>query len=282
MRSTLYYVSFAVAVAVLLFAALIVQSLGLFDHHPRLAIPARSVVETSIPSPAAAETAPSPAANGELEKLRAENRQLQDRLAGVLNWILANFRGRYPLPEGYMPKLQLTALTDDYKLHPEAAEFLKITPDEEQKMNDAFAYAQKYLSDIEAAIVTVTNPRPDKVILYFPPFPEDGKQLKDDLYGALQTTLGQDRFDRFVEVSDSSMRSNFYQFGEASRTIVFELAYADDQQTPQLKVKDGWVLDLGPNSQQVTATETSVTNLPAKYSAYLPWLPDYVAAFSTK
>jgi hypothetical protein len=218
--------------------------------------------------------------NEENLRLRTQNSELQNRLVAVLNWILANFKGKYPLSETHMAKLQIPPLTDDYTLHPDALDFLKVTQDEEQKVNDAFAYARQTLGEIEAAIITVTNPRPDKVILHIPTFPEDGKLLQEDLYAALDTTLGQDRFDRFLQVSESGLKQNFYQFGEASRTMVFELAYENNSTTPQLKIKDGWVIDLGPNSRQVTAVESFVTNLPPKYNAYLAWLPEYVGMYA--
>lgn len=219
--------------------------------------------------------------NEENLRLRAQNSELQNRLVAVLNWILANFKGKYPLSETHMSKLQIPPLMDDYTLHPDALDFLKVTPDEEQKVNDAFAYARQTLEEIEEAIITVTNPRPDKVILHIPAFPEDGKVLQDDLYAALDTTLGPDRFDRFLQVSESGLKQSFYQFGEASRTMVFELAYEGNSTDPQLKIKDGWVIDLGPSSRQVTAVESFVTNLPPKYNAYLAWLPEYVGMYAT-
>ncbi len=218
--------------------------------------------------------------NEENVRLRAQNHELQGRLVAVLNWILENFRGKYPLSEIHMAKLQIPPITEDFTLHPDALDFLKITPDEERKVNDAFAYARRTLEEIEAAIITVTNPRPDKVILHIPPFPEDGKVLQEDLYAALDATLGEDRFDRFLQVSETGLQQSFYRFGEASRTMVFELAYDAHSATPQLKIKDGWVIDLGPNSRRVTAVESFVTNLPGKYNAYLAWLPDYVGAYA--
>jgi hypothetical protein len=219
--------------------------------------------------------------NEENLKLRTQNDELQNRLVAVLNWILANFKGKYPVSETYMSKLQIAPLTEDYTLHPEVLNFLKVTPDEEQKMNDAFAYARQTLEKIEATILAVTNPRPDKVILHIPAFAEDGKVLQADLYAALDATLGQDRFDRFLQVSATGLKQSFYQFGEASRTMVFELAYKSNSTTPQLKIKDGWVIELGLNSRQVTAVESYVTNLPSKYNAYLAWLPEYIGKYAT-
>lgn len=212
----------------------------------------------------------------ENQRLRSEYAQLQGRLVAVLNWILANFRGKYPVGENYMSKLQITPLNDDFTLHPEARDFLQITAGEEAKINDAMGYARDVLAEIEAAIITVTNPRPDKVVLHIPRFEEEGQVLRDDLYSALEITLGANRFDRFIQVSESGLKSNFCQFGEAARTMVFELQYSDGEPAPLLRIKDGWVVDIGPNAQMVTATESVVTNLPGKYNQYASWLPAYV------
>jgi hypothetical protein len=301
-KTTTLYVTSAVAGAGILFALLIGDSLGLFTGHSGRHATAAAALNNSgrassdqpgagvskrftegtfgAADPVAELAIKASQLNEENLKLRTQNSELQNRLVAVLNWILANFKGKYPLSEAHMSKLQIPPLTDDFTLHPDALDFLKVTQDEEQKVNDAFAYARKTLGEIEAAIITVTNPRPDKVILHIPPFPEDGKVLQEDLYAALDSTLGQDRFDRFLQVSESGLKQNFYQFGEASRTMVFELAYDDNSTTPQLKIKDGWVVDLGPNSRQVTAVESFVTNLPPKYNAYLAWLPEYVGMYA--
>ena len=299
MKTTTFYVTSAMAGAGILFALLMGDSLGFFAgwsaanssastelknasagqsvgwSDPRIGKSASGAVD-----PVADLAAKASQLNEENVRLRTQNNELKSRLVSVLNWILENFRGKYPLSEAHMAKLQIPPMTDDYTLHPDALSFLKVTPDEEQKVNDAFAYARQTLDEIEAAIITVTNPRPDKVILHIPTFPEDGKVLQEDLYAALDTTLGQDRFDRFLQVSESGLKQSFYQFGEASRTMVFELAYDSESTTPQLKIKDGWVIDLGPNSRQVTAVESFVTNLPAKYNGYLAWLPDYVGMYA--
>jgi len=286
----------------ILFALLVGDSLGLFGsrsgenpsasvelRNPGRVLSAQPVGRTAKRSEESTFGAADPVAdlaikasrlNEENLSLRTQNSELQGRLVAVLNWILANFKGKYPLSEAHLSKLQIPPLTDDYTLHPDALDFLKVTADEEQKVNDAFAYARQVLGEIEAAIITVTNPRPDKVILHIPTFAEDGKLLQENLYASLDMTLGQDRFDRFLQVSESGLKQNFYQFGEASRTMVFELAYEDNSTTPQLKIKDGWVIDLGPNSRQVTAVESFVTNLPPKYNAYLAWLPEYVGTYA--
>lgn len=295
-KSTRQYVLFAIAVTLVLFGFLLVQTVDLAGLRASLSRPRRAAVSRKpaparvLPAPAPAreprKAEEAPAAAGvdmaeENRQLRDENAALKGRLVAVLNWILTNFRGKYPLSESSMARLQFPALNENYTLHPELAEFLKITPGEEANINDALAYAKDYLGEIEAALITATNPNPEKVVLHIPAFPEDGKVLQEDLYSAIEITLGPDRFDRFVKVSESGLKSNFYQFGEAARTMVFELVYEDGQPAPQLKIKDGWIVELGPDSRMVTATESVVTNLPARYNAYAAWLPDYVVDYAT-
>lgn len=308
MRSTAFYVTFVLVVAGVLFASLMAESLGFFERRPaapanrgasaagrydraetlpaaaRAASPKR---EASPPAPDRAALAGGYAAStadleAQVRGLRRENQDLKDRLVAVLNWILVNFKGRYPLPESFMGRLNVPAVTEGFTLHPEAAELLRITPDEEQKINDALAYAWEYMAEIEAAIIQVTNPRPDKVVLHIPTFAENGGVLKEDLYAALEITLGRNRFDRFLKTSGTDLEANFSRFGEASRTMVFELAYGQRGEAPQLKIKDGWVVELEPGVRQVTATESTVSNLPPKYTAYLAWLPEYVAAYAER
>ncbi len=284
-----------------LFGLLVGVSLGWFDWGRE--VPARAVTTVAVPagtlerSPSlrsgadsvrARPEAPAPrswsdAADERLRALEAENRRLagevkdlRGRLVGVLNWVLTNFKGKYPLPESIMARLQVPPVTEDYTLNPEAASLIKVTPEEEQKINDIFAYARAYLTEIEAALLTVTSPRPDKVILHIPPFVEHGEMLREDMYAAMEITLGPDRFDRFLKVSEAGLKSSFYRFGEASRTLIFELVYAGGSEPPQLKIKDGWIMETVPGAREITATEATVTNLPSRYTAYSPWLPDYI------
>jgi hypothetical protein len=198
----------------------------------------------------------------------------------VLNWILVNFRGKFPLPEPLFARVKLAPMVDGALLNPEVSALLKLSQDEEERMNDAFAFAFEYLREIEAALLTVANPKPGKVILHIPTFEEDGSFLRNDLYSALEATLGRPRFDRFLKVTEDGLKENFYQFGKASRTMVFEMTYVGDDPRPQLMIKDGYVVEIGPNARSVTAVESIVTNLPARYAAYMAWLPEYMSAYA--
>ena len=59
---------------------------------------------------------------------------------------------------------------------------------------------------------------------------------------------------------------NTVRFADAARTV--------------LAGEPSIVIEVGPGTRSVTATETYVTNLPAGYSTYMPWLPEYIAAYA--
>lgn len=240
----------------------------------------------TTPASSTAHPAPPPPASvtellEENRRLRATNELLQERLRAVLNWILANFRGRYPLPESLFARVQIPPLTEDGLLNPEIGDLLRLSPDEMDRLNDALSYAVDYLSQIESAILTTSEPRAGKVILHIPTFRENGQLLKEDLYAAMEATLGSDRFSRFLKVAETGLLQRFYHFGEASRTMVFELTYVENDPTPRLLIKDGYILEIEPGVREITATETVTTNLPAKYFAYLAWLPEYMGGTQT-
>ncbi|HBA85871.1 MAG TPA: hypothetical protein DCZ95_17445 [Verrucomicrobia bacterium] len=232
------------------------------------------------PKTAAAAPVTPTAPDEEALDLAEENRALQTRLNDLCKWILTNFKGKYPLSEKFMTHLRMAPITDDYMLSSEVAEFLKVTPSEVTRINDAFLSAADTLHQIEAATITVKNPRPDKVILSIPAFEEAGLVMKEDLYAALEVTLGGARFDRFLEVSEKDLAGNFYQFGAASRTMIFELAYTSETEMPQLVIRDAWIMPGEHNTRTIEAVESTVTNLPARYQSYQAWLPDYVSAYA--
>jgi hypothetical protein len=209
--------------------------------------------------------------NAELSTL---NEKLRGQLVQIFNWILTNFKGRYPLPEEHLPKLRLTAVTEELEVHPDVAQFLNMSDQEKVMLNDAFAYASAVLETIEQESLTLTRPNEEKVIVHIPPFPDQGEELREELYAAIATTLGENRFGRFLDVSEEGLESTFNLFGAASRTIIFETLYSPDDEMPQLRIKDGWVVQEADNKRVITATETTLTELPDFYAKYLNGLPD--------
>ena len=141
-------------------------------------------------------------------------------------------------------------------------------------LNDAFAYVSAVVDQIEQATLTLTRPGPEKVIVHIPPYPGEGEELRGELYAAIESTLGPNRFNRFLDVSEEGLESSFHLFGNASRTIILETLYSEEDEVPQLRVKDGWVIQEDENKRIIQATETTLTELPDDYAKYLDDLPD--------
>jgi hypothetical protein len=216
----------------------------------------------------------------DLEELEQENDQLAQlnhrlkaQLEDILNWILVNFKGRFPLAAGSVHRLDMEPVTADLMLHPEVAEFLHITPAEEAIINDAFAYADSFINQIEYEMMSYSVPHPDQAVLRIPPYPEDGELLRDDLYTSLESALGIARFDTMLDITEDELNKTFHRFGDATRTIIFEVTYNPEDNTPQLLIKDGWVYRDEQNRKIVEATEEVVDDLPLKYAQYYDYLP---------
>ncbi|MCF7837213.1 MAG: hypothetical protein K9N49_01140 [Candidatus Marinimicrobia bacterium] len=249
---------------------------------PAAQAPARSVTDTaaanSVPAaptadPRAATAEPRGALAAENGRLRRMNAQLQTQLTDLLNWILRNFRGRYPLSEEHLERLALRPVTPAFTLHPEVADFLRVTPEEEALLNDALAYVHWAVNEIESAGREIERPAADKSIIRHPPFPEAGLALREDLYHAFEMALGPERLDRFLLVAEENLTAEFSYFGQGQRTVIFQTVFAPDTGQPYLRIKDGWILRDAENRTTVQAVESDHENLPRDYADYRPYLP---------
>ena len=163
------------------------------------------------------------------QQLRDENQVLKARMDELMNWVLASYKGKFALPEDYLADLHIAPLSDDYAITPELIELLQLSDSEEEALNDAFFDVEDYMREIEADSMYIRNPRPDKVVLTVPAFGEDGKIMQDELFTSLEQTLGVERFQRFRDIAEEAMQADFYYFGDAARTMMFELTYPDKQ-----------------------------------------------------
>jgi hypothetical protein len=251
----------------------------------------RLAARPAQPSPPAAEQAAQDArANrrastrvadlqNQIDTLSREKDQIQQQLTDFLNWLLTNYKGKYPLPENFMSRLRLSPVDEDFTLNPEVAELLKITPDEEQVINAAFDSTRLFLAEMESALMTISEEQADKVVVHIPAHREEGALIKEDLLLALEATLGTDRFDRFMDVAEEDLDANFIEFGERARTIIFEVVYPEEPDAPpMLAIKDGWIEQQGPDRKVVTATQFTVPELPEEYLAYIEWLQEQPAS----
>ncbi|MFH0909695.1 MAG: hypothetical protein V1929_13125 [bacterium] len=215
--------------------------------------------------------------------LSSNYQQLKLQFDDLGNWVLDNVQGKFPLAERLLSKLRLSPVTEDYTVNPDVVELLKINGREESMINDAFQYTHGSIAQLEAALIQVTEATPGKVTLYVPPFEKEGQAIKEDLFYALEATLGGPRFDRFHDVTQEELETSFDHFGTASRTLVFEVTYPPDGQSdPYLVIKDGWILPEGQSSRSVNVKETAVREMPEAYLAYVSLLPQTIASYAVK
>lgn len=274
---------------ILLVTAGVLVALGSFTPAPAPEVAEAMPAATRAPGQAAARVKDGPAEaktgafvpverNQELAKAHADLQAKYDELG---NWVLQNVRGKFPLSDRLVSRLQLPPVDDNFALHQDVVEVLQVKPAEKALVDDALIATRDTLSQMEMAMVTVTQTAPDKATLYIPAYAETGSQVRDDLYSALSTALGEARFSRLLDMTQTQLDKQYHYFGNAQRTMVFEQAVtAEDPQNPFLVIKDGWIRPDGPNGRSYEVSETSVRELPKQYNTYLGLLPAYVAAYA--
>lgn len=215
-------------------------------------------------------------------QLETENARLRGRLHDMLNWMLENVRGTFPLPEAQMANLQLMPVDEHMAVSEDLAEVLRLSDQELDTLDATFSGTRTVLRELEAEKISVAEPGENQVILSIPPYAEEGQVVREELYGALKQTLGAGRFDRFLQVAEDGLDERFDYFGEADRTLEFEAVQDAASGDPQLFVRDERVRPSkeDPLRQDITASERIVTELPDEYYPYRSWLPDYVTRFA--
>lgn len=252
--------------------------------------PPQANVQPTAPVPAKPEPpAPTPhhndaVARQELDRerteLRLENEALRMQLTDVLNWILVNVRGRFPVQEEHMDHLELPAVAENFTVSEALTDILRLTPEETFLLEDALDFTRTRLRDIQNEILEFSRPIPSRVVLNIPAFPEQGRALKQDLLEAVEASLGTDRKHRFATVADESLYSAFDTFGEASRTLIFEWSHDPASGGRQLIVNDGWFHADDPKNLSYRETELMVDRLPWQYEDFAIYLPDESSAES--
>lgn len=218
----------------------------------------------------------------ELFRLQSENQRLRARLDDVLNWLLENVRGTFPLPEDQMANLRIEPLDDALEVNPDLARLLRLTDEETARLGTAFAESREVLQELETENISVENPAEYQVVLSIPPYADTAEPVREALFGDLLRTLGRARYDRFLQVAGAGLEERFAHFGAEDRTLSFE-AFADEASgAARLFVRDERALPdaADPDRVNVTASERVVATLPEEYEPYWAWLPDYVQAFS--
>lgn len=219
-------------------------------------------------------------ANPVQSDLETEHRKLNRKYEELANWVLNNMRGRFLLKDQFVKHLQFPAVTDEFGLHPDLMEYLEVSARERGLLEDAMDFGLTTMATLESRFLTVTQRAPEHVLLHIPPYTQEGAAMQDDLYRAMETVLGADRFDRLLDAGEKDLIKRYHYFGAAARTMTFELTAADDPKDPPfLAIRDGWVIPDGPGKRSVQVTEAAVREMPREYLPYLAWLPEYMAAF---
>ncbi len=215
-------------------------------------------------------------------QLEMENARLRGRLDDMLNWILDNVRGTFPLPEGQMANLRLIPVDTNMEVSVDLAQVLRLDEKEIGRLDTAFIGTRSVLRDLETEKISVDQPAEKQVVLSIPPYAEEGGLVREELYGELRKTLGPARFDRFLQIAEAGLEEKFEHFGEVDRTLEFEEVTDAATGAAQLFVRDERVLPGkdDPLRQDITSSERLVTELPDEYYAYWNWLPDYVTRFA--
>lgn len=261
--------------------------------------PAPAGVQAARPA-AAAATAPAPATPakageaadagapptraeallGENETLREandglvrENGQLRDHLSSVLNWILTNFRGRYAVPERLVGKLDVAAVADDFTLHEDLAEMLRITPAERERINAAFLSAREMVQAAEDEVLVALSPSPQVGLVEIPPYEARGEEVRKHLTAALESALGSNRAPWAASAAGRDLERRFGGFGRGTRTIRFELVYGEPGTDPVVRIRDQREMPDGEGRRRIEATEMEADGIPPEYQPYASRLP---------
>lgn len=217
----------------------------------------------------------------ELQQARAAQREASSRYEELANWVLANMRGRFLLKNQHVARLRFVPVADDFKVNPDLADFLAVDARETDLLNDILHYGRTTLLALQQQMLMATQPAPDQAVLIIPPFEKEGAGLRDDLYAAMRSILGPDRFSRFIAVGEEEFVRAYDFFGAATRSVAFQLMPGEKpRDPPHLVIRDSWVIQKGEARRVTETSEEAVRELPARYTPYLAWLPDFVSFYA--
>lgn len=210
----------------------------------------------------------------DLLSVQEEKTTVEQQLSDLLQWMLTNYKGTFPVPDPFMSFMNVPSVTEDFSIDPAVARLLNMNEKEEASVKQAFRDTGRVIKDLEAEVMKVYQPEVNQVVVHIPPFAEEGQLVREDLYYALEQSLGPARFDRMVQVASEQMEEGFLYFGEKSRTMVFEVLQDQEETGPYLRIRDGWTgyEDEGM-TKTISATETTVVQIPEEYHDYLEWTP---------
>lgn len=245
------------------------------------------VVAPSVPrvqapaKPGSVERKERKADNTAYDVLQSEHRALGSKYEELANWVLNNMRGHFLLSEKLSRHVLIPPLTDDYLVNPDFAEYLKLNPKEQELLEDAFGYGLSSLVELESRFLSVTQSAPDRAVVQIPSYEKEGAAMREDLYRAMETVLGAQRFGQLLQAGEKELAQRYHYFGHASRSMVFqETASGNPEEPPYLVIRDGWIIPDGPGKRSIQVAEASVRELPSEYLPYVSVLPGFVVNYA--
>ena len=136
-------------------------------------------------------------------------------------------------------------------------------------------------AEMEQDLISVVDSSDNHITLRVPPY-STGLVLQEDLYLALEQTLGAVRYDRFMDMTEEELQKKYHYFGTADRTLTFEVIETGLSDIPSyLLIRDGWLVSESDDVRKSTVTETAVIELPPSYEPYVDLIPPKFPASSS-
>ncbi len=205
--------------------------------------------------------------------LEQENFRLRQQLHDVLQWILDNFRGRYPIPEHLVDRLHVTTLNDDFTVHDDFAALVRLSPEERRQLDAAFQAAHGMTLGIYAEVLRATVPSPTELVLEIPPHEDQGALVRQQIRDALRAVLGDARLPWAEATATNDLVRRFGYFGHGTRTVRFQLVESDERSEPRIRVRDEHSMEDPAGGRTMTIREFSADQLPHEYESLLQLLP---------
>lgn len=204
-------------------------------------------------------------ANGRLDE---ENRSLRGHLSGVLNWVLDNFRGRYAVPEHLVGRMDVPSITDEFELHDDLADLLRMAPAERARINEAFLGARAMVEAAESEVMRASVLSSDSAMVEIPLYEERGEEVRRHLLAALDSALGTNRSPWAAAAARRDLERKFGDFGQSARTIYFEIVMAGDGKGPVARIHDRRERVLEDGRRQIESTELEAADIPDEYARF--------------
>ncbi|HNC24987.1 MAG TPA: hypothetical protein PLU52_12360 [Opitutaceae bacterium] len=111
-------------------------------------------------------------------------------------------------------------MTPDDKLSAGIKELLPVSESEARILDGGLARARQQLKALEdASGSAVIDPATGDLVIQFPPFPEEGGKVYDELMALLQSTLGPERMAVLQELAPNQLDQRFESFGLRTKSI---------------------------------------------------------------